>query len=211
MTNESVDEGGEQKSVGAKLGIGILLLPFVFAWFTLGKGYSKLARGLSFSWMIVALLITIGANNGNQNQETVDLDTVAATPDAAQQDEQLATTADEEKILEQTTVSPSLALEKSVQEYIDCGIINGLYQSMIKEDKATSKEVSDAWTNIGLNFAESKGMTKAQFSGMFEARRSYWSSWITNLPDDVPALKDAVTETLNTYNAKSCIKISEAL
>jgi hypothetical protein len=48
-----------KKKVGALLAIGILLLPFVFAWGLLRRGYSGLARGLSFGWMVVVLAVAI--------------------------------------------------------------------------------------------------------------------------------------------------------
>lgn len=44
-----------RKTVGLGLGIGILIAPFLFSWFTLRKGYSWLARGLSVCWMIIVI------------------------------------------------------------------------------------------------------------------------------------------------------------
>lgn len=49
MTNQS------EKSVSILLRIGIFLIPGIFAWFTLRKGYSSLARIVSFSWLIIGL------------------------------------------------------------------------------------------------------------------------------------------------------------
>ena len=37
--------------------IGIVFLPFIFAWFTLRKGHSKLARIVSFTWMALSLIL----------------------------------------------------------------------------------------------------------------------------------------------------------
>lgn len=37
--------------------IGILLAPYIFAWFTLRRGYSKTTRIVSFAWMVAALLL----------------------------------------------------------------------------------------------------------------------------------------------------------
>lgn len=47
------------RKVGILLGIGIFFLPIIFAWFTLRRGYSKLARIVSLGWM--ALWLVIGA------------------------------------------------------------------------------------------------------------------------------------------------------
>lgn len=44
------------RKVGLLLGIGIFLLPYVFAWFTLRKGHSTLSRVLSLGWLAFCLL-----------------------------------------------------------------------------------------------------------------------------------------------------------
>lgn len=46
-----------KRHVGFLLGMGILILPIVFAWFTLRSGYSVLARSVSLVWLVVSLLI----------------------------------------------------------------------------------------------------------------------------------------------------------
>lgn len=45
-----------QRKVSLLLGIGIFLMPYIFAWLLLRDGYSKTARILSFVWMGVVLL-----------------------------------------------------------------------------------------------------------------------------------------------------------
>ena len=52
----------DQKKVSLLLGIGILLLPYIFSWFTLRKGYSNLSRGISFVWLALVLIITISGS-----------------------------------------------------------------------------------------------------------------------------------------------------
>lgn len=37
--------------------LGIVLLPFVFAWLTLKKGYSALARGMAFGWLAFSVIL----------------------------------------------------------------------------------------------------------------------------------------------------------
>lgn len=37
------------------LGVGILFLPFIFAWFTLRKGHTTGAKIISFLWMVLYL------------------------------------------------------------------------------------------------------------------------------------------------------------
>lgn len=45
------------KSIGLALGVGIAAIPFIFAWFTLKKGYSNKARVISFLWLFVVWVL----------------------------------------------------------------------------------------------------------------------------------------------------------
>lgn len=45
------------RKVSILLGIGIFLFPLIFAWFTLRKGHSTLAKVISFGWLALSLLI----------------------------------------------------------------------------------------------------------------------------------------------------------
>jgi len=47
----------QERKVGFLLGLGILLLPLVFPWFTLRKGYSAMARTLSFGYLAIFLFV----------------------------------------------------------------------------------------------------------------------------------------------------------
>lgn len=57
---EPAGDGNERNTTARKVGpgltIGILLAPYVFAWFLLRKGYSKAARLIAFSWLGIGLL-----------------------------------------------------------------------------------------------------------------------------------------------------------
>ncbi len=55
------------RKVSILLIIGIVCLPIVFAWFTLKDGYSKRARGISFVWLVVSLILTMGNSNESSN------------------------------------------------------------------------------------------------------------------------------------------------
>ena len=52
-----------RRKVGVALGIGILLLPVVFAWFTLRRGYSGLARAVSFVWLVLSFMIGVATTS----------------------------------------------------------------------------------------------------------------------------------------------------
>jgi hypothetical protein len=45
--------------VGVALGIGIVLLPLVFAWFTLREGHSVIARVAAFGWMALVIFAAV--------------------------------------------------------------------------------------------------------------------------------------------------------
>ncbi len=46
-----------ERKVSAWLAIGILLLPIIFAWFTLRQGHSTVSRVVSMGWIIVTLFM----------------------------------------------------------------------------------------------------------------------------------------------------------
>jgi tRNA_anti-like len=62
--NESVETSSEVKPVGKLLGAGIVFIPLIFSWFTLQKGYTTKAKIVSFSWLVLSLII-IGAQDGS--------------------------------------------------------------------------------------------------------------------------------------------------
>lgn len=44
-----------QRQVSIWLGIGILIVPIIFAWFTLRQGYSTRSRVISMAWLLIVL------------------------------------------------------------------------------------------------------------------------------------------------------------
>ena len=69
------------RRVGLLLGIGIFVIPIVFAWFTLRKGHSTTARVVSFVWMVIS--IGIAAVMPGSSPTTQQASTSAAAPAAA--------------------------------------------------------------------------------------------------------------------------------
>ncbi|ENU88517.1 hypothetical protein F972_02081 [Acinetobacter sp. CIP 102529] len=49
----------ENKKVSIPLAIGIFVIPIIFAWFTLKKGYSNTARLVSFGWLLLGVLVFV--------------------------------------------------------------------------------------------------------------------------------------------------------
>jgi hypothetical protein len=95
--NEQKEAAAGGRKVGAALGIGILLLPFVFAWFTLRKGFSKVARIVSLGWMIV-LFALLGSNAEKNSAETVAENSMeAATTSGPEEYEENVSNVEEER------------------------------------------------------------------------------------------------------------------
>jgi hypothetical protein len=51
-----------ERRVSILLAIGIFLMPYFFAWFTLREGYSKSARFISFGWLLFLVFMSMQKN-----------------------------------------------------------------------------------------------------------------------------------------------------
>lgn len=60
----------QARPVGILLGIGIFLIPLIFSWFTLRKGHTTKARVISFSWLVLSLLIFSAQDGKNAGDES---------------------------------------------------------------------------------------------------------------------------------------------
>lgn len=49
-------DNNQTRKVSLLLGVGIFIIPIVFAWFTLRKGYSTTSRVLSFGWLLAGVV-----------------------------------------------------------------------------------------------------------------------------------------------------------
>ncbi|MGY2186183.1 OB-fold protein [Pseudomonas sp. SDO5591_S426] len=74
-----------KRNVSFLLGIGILFLPFVFAWFLLRNGHSLLARILGFGWLILGVLAMAGtpSSTSSHNSNSVASQAAVSSPAAA--------------------------------------------------------------------------------------------------------------------------------
>ncbi len=67
MADHDTDTNAPQnRKIGFLLLIGIVLMPYVFVWFLLKPGYTKTAKILGFSWLIIVLLIIIIPDKGSK-------------------------------------------------------------------------------------------------------------------------------------------------
>jgi hypothetical protein len=62
-----------QRSVGFWLGLGIFLLPMIFAWFLLRQGHSTRSRFIGVAWLVLTLVAVLG-------REDQDVASSAAAP-----------------------------------------------------------------------------------------------------------------------------------
>ena len=110
-----------KRGVGAALGIGILLLPIVFAWFTLRKGYSALARGMSLGWMALITVIAVAIPNSNSDNALPTGDEIVA--DAAPEAEGTISDGAEQQSQEPATVKLSGdSLKAKMKHHAECVI-----------------------------------------------------------------------------------------
>lgn len=63
----------EKRKVSIPLAIGIFIIPLIFAWFTLRKGYSNLARIVSFGWLIAGLVAFLLVPTPTTKKEKLDV------------------------------------------------------------------------------------------------------------------------------------------
>lgn len=70
-----------ERSVGLLLGIGILVIPLIFSWFTLRKGHTTKAKVISFAWLGFCFF-AIGSQEAAKNS-TATAPVNAATPSAS--------------------------------------------------------------------------------------------------------------------------------
>lgn len=61
----------EVKGMPPWLVVGITILPIVFAWFTLKKGFSKQARLVSFGWMILFPMLAVFSKDYQAVEQTM--------------------------------------------------------------------------------------------------------------------------------------------
>ena len=69
----------QARKLGLGLTIGIVFLPFVFAWFTLRSGHSRAQRFVSLGWMVL-MLVAMANNRGRQERAVAPAVPVVSEP-----------------------------------------------------------------------------------------------------------------------------------
>ncbi|EGR2769760.1 hypothetical protein QRC92_000235 [Vibrio parahaemolyticus] len=100
------------RKVSILLGIGIALIPLVFSWFTLRKGYSRKSKIISFSWLFLTCLL-VGISPSKNESVTNSSDTNQAVQEVK---------ADPQEIIKESSVDnqPTTELENPLANLGDC-------------------------------------------------------------------------------------------
>jgi hypothetical protein len=224
MSNESIDEGSEQKSVGAALGIGILLLPFVFAWLTLRKGYSKVARIVSLGWMaLIVIVLVFSSNNDGSSVNQNDLDTLAENSqsqdvasdlnesaagfDAEDQPVADAFPADKLNVLARCNVLANGM--SSIKQFLYMKSAQGLtYTDEERAQDALIVDVTNKEIASVVNSSKANGYFKDAQSIVVGAQSDLQSQWnsVQNSPNSSESINSA-SEIINYYT-NNCLSLA---
>lgn len=115
-------EALNKESFGTQLKVvsfyfGLILMPFIFAWFTLKKGFSKTARIFSFAWLILWVM-ALGINSESPKQEVTQ--SVAAVSEVEEKSYLLQGGIDFDELLLQAKPSKTSYYDAFVESvYID--------------------------------------------------------------------------------------------
>lgn len=96
--------GQSPRKVSFLLGLGIFLIPLIFAWFTLRQGYSTMAKVISFGWLVLSLIMVLGASPSNENSASTPTNSIATQSDSSELVQQTNTADSIEPAAEQEAV-----------------------------------------------------------------------------------------------------------
>lgn len=150
MGHDMDTEGAQvTRSVGAALGIGVLLLPFVFAWFTMRKGHSTVARVISFGWLILIIISVVTLRSPADDLE--------ATPEvsalATDQDEAFVTPSEEEPSSESSSEEPAFFTGEADEVGDQIAVTDPQREALIVDSDSTTWNCSGLVNNDLLKVA----------------------------------------------------------
>lgn len=203
MAGEVEAQGAEKRAVGASLAIGILLLPFVFAWFTLRKGYGQVARSVSFVWMVLALLMWIGASKLPADTQPIldsegDIAAASAVADTAMVSDKSAPAAAAQANADSLSgTSPDQLRIKALQAH-GCGMIFSIIAARNSGDQSTfdtNMKLLDLYNGIGVKLAIMSGMDE-------ESAKQYLKNESSNLPESKWLQEGAIDNDFNGFETE---------
>ncbi|HPS40223.1 MAG TPA: hypothetical protein PL124_12460, partial [Candidatus Cloacimonadota bacterium] len=66
----SVYHNDPPKQVSVLLAIGIVIMPYIFVWVLLKKGYTDIARVVGFAYLLIFIVVTVSTYNNNKISDT---------------------------------------------------------------------------------------------------------------------------------------------
>ena len=221
---EKKDELNGSRRVGVALGIGILLVPFVFAWFTLRKGYGKVARIVSLGWMALVVIVSVvSGNNGGSSVNQDGLNTLAENSQsqdvASDSKESAAESSAEDQIVAEAFPADKLKTfarcnvlangMPSIKQFLYMKSAQGL--TYTDEERAqdadianvTNKEIVSVVNSskVNGNFEEAKSIVVEAQSDL----QSQWNS-VQNAPNSPESINSA-SEIINYYT-NNCVSFA---
>lgn len=68
------------RNVGLLLGVGILLFPYLFSWFTLRKGYATVTKLIAFAWLgCVVLLVNMSTSAETARADNAEISSISTS------------------------------------------------------------------------------------------------------------------------------------
>lgn len=80
----------EKRKVGILLGVGIFIMPYIFAWFTLRKGHTNLAKGFAFGWFAILVIANLNAHKSSSTPSRDVSSTSSASAPVPQEEKKAA-------------------------------------------------------------------------------------------------------------------------
>lgn len=159
-----------QRPVSPRLGVAIFLLPPVFAWFTLRKGYSKAARIFSFLWLGFIIY-------------NVGLDVADTSPKSAQSVASEAPTAAETEAAVKKSIESKDQLKwKQFEGVSDCMLARSIIKDNLPIMRSLSKFVDntpDLTYQKAVQWKQSTGFD-AQLSSINDRYPHYYNVYMPN-------------------------------
>ena len=147
------------RRVSFPLGLGILLLPYIFVWPVLREGYGDFARKVAFGWLAVYVLALVLHKSDNTKTPAQEVTTAAiASPDAPQESIAPAPLPPIEIAPEQERANNKALIDK-IQQRLSFNR-EKLKQNFYANTEAVEHSAEDFITLISI--AASRGMSKAK-------------------------------------------------
>lgn len=159
----------QPRKVSWLLALGILVMPYFFAWFTCRNGYSKVARAISFSWLIVFVIAQLNRD-----------DEIPSTVGAV------------------TQVTPKPQPDNPVYggPLTDCELAGTLVMDMVPILDSLNQQVKKANSSVEYSYRDFAEWRVSYFNGALDkVQMKYPSRFAIDYPNSRMAYSDISVET----------------